>query len=109
MKFFTTLRHAIFGLNDTERLQANAERFHIPFKEEKFWPPFYNWAGNAHRSGCLVSSVLYDAKIGDVVPVFVDDNYRHMYRVSGIGRAGGDDHVVSPLQFRIEYVETLDH
>lgn len=109
MKWLTTLRRKILGPNDVERRVEAAEQFGVPFQHPKFCPPFYTWGGAEGPGGCLVTHDLYKARIGDTVTVFVDDNYRHQYLLKGWSFASGDDHIVSPQQFHIEYMETLDH
>lgn len=83
--------------------KLRAKRHGVPFKIAKFWPPCYISFVKKTYAGCEVLTDIYDANTGDIVPVLKGEEFTHFYILKSIGRAGGDDHIVSPLQFNIEY------
>jgi hypothetical protein len=80
-----------------------------PFEFKRFWPPFYIYFGTPAPGGAVrVLNDVYDAKVGDVVSVLLcPDGRVHRYKLLAEGRAPGDDHIVSPREFDLEYWETV--
>lgn len=83
--------------------RLKSRKLGLPYHDPKFWPPFYISFGGVAPLEAEVLTELYDANIGDVVPVFVVEGIKHLYRLNGISRAAGGDHIVSNLQFDITY------
>ena len=102
-RYFDRVNAEIAAENEVIRLRTIALFHNIPYEYRDFWPPVYITFKNPHRSGLKVSGQIYDAKIGDVVPVFYSDDTAHLYKLVGFSWASGDDHIVSPKQFHIVY------
>ena len=83
--------------------KIKAKKHGIRFSDKDFWPPFYISFTRKNCDGCYVLNFLYDAKVGDIVKVLQGNDFVHSYILKGIGRASGDDHIVSPKEFNIEY------
>lgn len=85
--------------------KTRAAKRGIPFYLERYWPPFYISFANGERIAPGVTSLtdIYDFGFGDVAPVFRSATETHFYRIVGTSRAAGDDHIVSPRKFDIEY------
>lgn len=84
-----------------------AKKNGVPFFEKEFWPPAYISFSEKEYCGCKVLTELYDARIGDIVTVLQDERLSHRYRLLADSVAGGDDHIVSPREFDIEYHSTV--
>lgn len=94
----------------TEQEQAAGD-YGIDYELREFWPPasyIYNerlpsglkvWTKNKY-----LCPEMYDAKIGDMVPVYEDtEGNVYWYVLHGWSRASGDDHIVSPMQFNLRF------
>ena len=75
----------------------------VPFRYDKFWPAYYILFDGPTPKEMKVLKEVYDAKVGDIVPIFTDGSVNYMYKLLVISRAPGSDHIVSPLQFHITY------
>jgi len=83
--------------------KIRAKRAGVPYHEDCFWPPFYVSFERKTRNTSRVLPNLYDAEIGDVVPVFEKDGVHYLYRLRGIGSVEWSGHDASPLQFDITF------
>lgn len=79
------------------------------------WPPFYhefNEEGDKTLKGLEVLPFNTSAKTGDIVPVLVERDFLrkigfvYFYKITGVGRASGDDHIVSPKEYDLEFAFT---
>lgn len=120
---------SLFDLTVMRR--AAAGNFGIPYEIEDFWPIYYFVMREGKMEDYpaikqILASVvyepellrfgnsdaftrrLYDAKAGEVVPLFIDtwDNV-HFYTVKRIYHQPGDDHVYSPKTFHVVYHHTV--
>ena len=85
-----------------------AKKHGVRFEVDTFWPPFYISFGRKPCDGCYVLNFIYDAKIGDVVRLLQGERYVHCYKVLAASHCGGSDHIVSDLEFHIEYHHSED-
>jgi hypothetical protein len=80
----------------------------VPFTIKRYWQAYYfqfNSEGRLLHGGSPVK-FSNDAKTGDCFPVIEKDGKSHCYKVTGIGRAAGSDHIASPMEFDLEYVKS---
>lgn len=100
----------IAGKPDVEIRRDLAAECGVPFEEREFWPAGMNWMRDLlpegkglHVRDRMVCPDLFDCKLGDVVPVYVDGEFAYRYFVRGFSWASGNDHIISPRQFHIEF------
>lgn len=93
------------GKPDSVLLEEAAASCGLPVIVERFWPPFTKefhgksvWKVNRY-----LCPELYDARIGDVCPICMDDDFVYHYRVTGFSWASGSDHIVSPKEFWLQF------
>ncbi len=88
-----------------KQLRKQAVKFGIPFWDPKFWPVYPLSSPTALLHGKVIPENydLYDALIGDVVPVLRFEGHTHYYRLEGLSWLPGDDHAASPKLFNIQY------
>lgn len=110
VKLTTKIRWFFFGKTEEERRRDEAAVLGVPFEDRTFWPAFYVFDKTPLKNGAshwvnrgFICPELYEAKIGDVVPIFSDGERVFNYRVLGLSWAAGDDHIVSPRQFHIQF------
>lgn len=82
-----------------------ARKFGIPFRDRMFWPSYHINFRNPVGPGIECLKEIYDAKyrVGSVAPIFRSNGFTHFYRIKRTWHADGDDHIVSPRQWDIEY------
>ena len=84
-------------------------RHNVPLEIMGYWQAFYidfNSDGRLLHGGRPIK-FSNSAKVGDEVPLIEKDRKRHVYKVVGISYAPGDDHIVSPKHFDLEYVRSI--
>lgn len=89
-----------------------AKRQSVPFLIEDFWMASYLYFKSDRNKlvdGCSVLNISEECSTGDVVELLYDKEKEliHRYVVTRVIRASGNDHVVSPYSFDMEYVETI--
>lgn len=106
----TKLKWAVLGKPEIETRRDEAMAYGVPFEDRRFWPAFYVFDKRPLKNGAKhwvkdrsICPELYGSKLGDVVPVYSDDQHVYNYRVLGFSWASGDDHIVSPRQFHIQF------
>jgi hypothetical protein len=88
-----------------------AWRAGVPFKIVDFWPPFYLSKLGGSTEVCpgfhyVGGPGLYDGWPGDEVLLLVSADTRCFYKITDKGVAPGDDHIVSPRTFDLEFSRT---
>jgi hypothetical protein len=85
-----------------------ASRAGVPFQVKRLWPPYHITFGNPVPgfSGNVELIEPYGKYTGDIVPLFRTPSGTHYYTITADWRSPGDDHIVSPRQFDLEYHHT---
>ncbi len=77
------------------------------FEDRDFWPAYYPYVGKKLGGHIVHVDAISKAKVGDVVDLLVTPDGRiHRYRVLGWAWAAGDDHVISPKHYHLQFWET---
>lgn len=81
----------------------------VPYEIDQHWPPFYDKFYRGDRiAGCRVIPFDYDKGVGDTLPLLTGRGKVYVYKITQVHRAAGDDHIVSPLNFDLTYVRSVD-
>ena len=88
----------------------NAVKNKVPMTIKEYWQAYYvdfNSDGKLLYGG---TPIIFsnNSNIGDEFPLINKGGMIHTYQVVDISYAPGDDHIVSPKQFDLEYVRSTN-